>query len=222
MTEMTTGMTNVDWSVSNASDDGSEFDVCYKGESQGRVQWSQIGQHNVHNAISAIAAARHTGVPADVAISALADFKGVRRRMEVCGVVSGITIYDDFAHHPTAIRTTLEGLRKHVGSSDKIIALLEPRSNSMRMGIHKQSLPASLSAADEVLIYQPEDMAWDLRPMLQAMHIPAHIEASVETLVSRVKTLARPGDHILVMSNGGFDGIHEKLMAALDGTSNAK
>ena len=221
-TEMTVAMKNVDWSVSNASDDGSEFDVCYKGESQGRVQWSQIGQHNVHNAISAIAAARHAGVPAAVAINALADFKGVRRRMEVCGVVSGITIYDDFAHHPTAIRTTLEGLRKHVGSSDRIIALLEPRSNSMRMGIHKQSLPASLSAADEVLIYQPEDMAWDLRPMLQAMHIPAHIEASVETLVSRVKTLARPGDHILVMSNGGFDGIHEKLMAALDGTSNAK
>ncbi|MEE9343799.1 MAG: UDP-N-acetylmuramate:L-alanyl-gamma-D-glutamyl-meso-diaminopimelate ligase [Gammaproteobacteria bacterium] len=204
------------WRVENLLPDGSEFDVLFSDKLFGRVRWGQIGLHNVHNALSAIAAARHAGVPATVAIEALAEFKGVRRRMEVRGKASGVTVYDDFAHHPTAIKTTLEGLRKHVGGSARILALLELRSNTMRMGIHEAALPASLAAASDIFIYQAGDVEWDLQSVME-QHSPAptKILSSIDELVQAVMSVAAEGDHILVMSNGGFGAIHEKLLAGL-------
>ncbi len=199
------------WSARNGSADGSVFDVYFDNEQQGRVEWELLGQHNVNNALAAIGAARHSGVPAAQAINALCEFKNVKRRMELCGEVNGIRLYDDFAHHPTAIATTLAGLRNKVGNA-RIIAVLEPRSNTMRMGVHKETLLPSLEGADKVFIYTPSDLGWNL---------PENAPASVTTcdefelLVKSVLAEVKPGDHLLVMSNGGFNGIHGKLLAGL-------
>ncbi len=199
------------WSARNGSADGSAFDVYFDNEKQGRVEWQLLGQHNVNNALAAIGAARHSGVPAAQAINALCEFKNVKRRMELRGEVNGIRLYDDFAHHPTAIATTLAGLRNKVGQ-ERIIAILEPRSNTMRMGVHKETLLPSLEGADKVFIYAPSDLGWKL---------PENAPASVtscddfERLVESVLAEAKPGDHLLVMSNGGFNGIHGKLLAGL-------
>ena len=187
-----------DWRAEYLQADGSEFRVFCKGVEQGVVHWDLLGEHNVNNALAAIAAARHAGVPAEHAVAALAEFQGVKRRMQVRGTVNGVTVYDDFAHHPTAITTTLAGLRAKVGKA-RIIALLEPRSNTMRMGTHGAAVEAALQVADHAFIYQlPE---W----------------ATIEALVATVTELAQTGDHILVMSNGGFGGIHDKLLANLAG-----
>ncbi len=199
------------WSARNGNAEGSHFEVFFESEKQGTVEWELLGEHNVHNALAAIGAARHSGVPASQAISALCEFQNVKRRMELCGEVNGIRVYDDFAHHPTAIATTLAGLRNKVGSG-RIIAILEPRSNTMRMGVHKHTLLPSLQLADRVFIYTPEGLGWEL---------PADAPPSVTgcsdfaALLEQVIAEARSGDHLLVMSNGGFNGIHGKLLKGL-------
>jgi len=208
--------TDVDseWSAYYHRADGSKFDVLYQGEVQGQVKWTQLGQHNVSNALAAIAAARHAGVPIVHAISALGKFAGVKRRMQLSGEVNGIRVYDDFAHHPTAIDTTLKGLRANVGTQ-KIIAILEPRSNTMRMGIHKERIAAALACADSVVLYQPDGLDWDMQPVIDAVGEHAVLCNQVDEIIAYVSDLAQSGDHILVMSNGGFEAIHTKLLQRL-------
>jgi UDP-N-acetylmuramate: L-alanyl-gamma-D-glutamyl-meso-diaminopimelate ligase len=202
------------WQAWPRSDDGGRFDVVLEGRLAGTVNWQQIGKHNIYNALAAIAAARHASVPVSTAIAALADFQGVRRRMEVRGHANGVTVYDDFAHHPTAIATTLQGLRSRVGKA-RILLVLEPRSNTMRLGVHKDTLAASMEGADRIWLHEPGDLAWSLPTIARALGVPATVSASVDTLVDEIVREARPGDHILVMSNGGFGGIHEKLLIGL-------
>ncbi|MCK9529337.1 MAG: UDP-N-acetylmuramate:L-alanyl-gamma-D-glutamyl-meso-diaminopimelate ligase [Gammaproteobacteria bacterium] len=202
------------WQARSLVDDGSAFDVYFRDERLGRVEWSQLGRHNVANALAAIAAARHAGVAPAAAIEALGEFQGVKRRMEVRGCVRGVTVYDDFAHHPTAVATTLDGLRKRVGSA-RILAVLEPRSNTMRLGVHRDSLADSLAAADRVFLYQPVHMGWDLAQVAAALAGRAEVFADLDTLVGAITREARQGEHVLVMSNGGFGGIHQKLLDAL-------
>lgn len=203
-----------DWRAEYLQADGSEFRVFCKGDEQGIVRWSLLGEHNVNNALAAIAAARHAGVPAAHAIAALAEFQGVKRRMQMRGQVRGVTVYDDFAHHPTAITTTLAGLRAKVGNA-RIVALLEPRSNTMRMGTHKAQLAASLQAADQVFLYQPQGLGWDLADVVDELGEKGCLLHDVDELAALVTQQAQAGDHILVMSNGGFGGIHDKLLAKL-------
>ncbi|MDH5784202.1 MAG: UDP-N-acetylmuramate:L-alanyl-gamma-D-glutamyl-meso-diaminopimelate ligase [Chromatiales bacterium] len=199
------------WSARNGSVDGSRFEVWFGDEKQGVVEWPLLGEHNVNNALAAIGAARHSGVPAVQACAALCEFQNVKRRMELRGEVNGIRVYDDFAHHPTAITTTLAGLRNKVGS-ERIIAILEPRSNTMRMGVHKETLLPSLKGADKTFIYTPPDLGWRLPD-----DSPCSVTAcdDFDTLLASVITEAKPGDHLLVMSNGGFNGIHLKLLERL-------
>ena len=199
-------------------DDG-RFDVYHKGQRQGTVNWYLTGAHNRWNAVAAIAAARHTGVPPTQAIDSLSTFQNVKRRMEVRGVVNNITVIDDFAHHPTAIATTVEGLRRKLGHS-RILAVLEPRSNTMKLGTMKSALPGSLSEADLVFGFGAkgegkEALGWDLAAALAPLGEKARAFDDLSTLVEAVASAAQPGDSILVMSNGGFGGIHQKLLDAL-------
>ncbi|MEH6713146.1 UDP-N-acetylmuramate:L-alanyl-gamma-D-glutamyl-meso-diaminopimelate ligase [Paraglaciecola polaris] len=203
-----------DWQVLNALPDGSEFDVVYKGSVFGRVKWSLLGQHNVQNAMMAIIAARHAGVLPDVAIEALGSFVNAKRRMEVLGTVNNITVYDDFAHHPTAIATTLEGLRAKVGDA-RILAVLEPRSNTMKMGVHKQTLAKSWSKADQVFIYQPSNLTWSMDALLVQSEVTASVHSDLDILEKSILSYVQPGDHVLIMSNGGFGGIHQRLLQKL-------
>jgi UDP-N-acetylmuramate: L-alanyl-gamma-D-glutamyl-meso-diaminopimelate ligase len=194
-------------------DEAGSFEVALAGASLGRVRWSLLGAHNRMNALAVLAAARHVGVEPTAAIAALASFGGVRRRMQVRGEARGVTVYDDFAHHPTAIRTTLEGLRHRVGSS-RILAILDPRSNTMKRGVMKDALPPSLAQADRVYIYTA-GLGWDARSLFALLGARARCEEDLEPLVAAVVAEARAGDHVLVMSNGGFGGIHDKLLARL-------
>ena len=193
--------------------DGGIFEVFFDQQSQGTVSWDSLGAHNVNNALAAIAAARHAGVPTKYAIEALGKFISPKRRMEVCGEINGITIYDDFAHHPTAIQTTLAGLRAKVGNA-RIIAVLEPRSNTMRLGIHKDRLAQSLADAEQVILFEPPDLSWDLSATINALQNACSFQA-VDAIVEQLCTNARSGDHILIMSNGAFGGLHEKLLHCL-------
>jgi UDP-N-acetylmuramate: L-alanyl-gamma-D-glutamyl-meso-diaminopimelate ligase len=202
------------WDARLQAADGSCFDVLLDGKACANVNWSMLGQHNVHNALTAIAAARHAGVPVPQAAEALGKFAGVKRRMEVRGTVGGVTVYDDFAHHPTAIATTLQGLRKRVGA-ERILLLLEPRSNTMQMGVHRDTLAASMQGADRVWLYQSPQLGWSLDEIVRGLDVPAAALDSIDELVRAIVRQARPGDHILVMSNGGFGGIHDRLLAAL-------
>jgi len=202
-----------DWQASDAATDGS-FSVTFNGQSQGRVQWELLGEHNRMNALAALAAARHVGVAVDVGIAALGEFKNVKRRMEVRGVVKGITVYDDFAHHPTAIATTVAGLRAKVGGA-KIIAVLEPRSNTMKLGVMRDALPASLVGADKVFCYGA-NLGWDARGALAPIKGKAKVYDDLAQLIEALAQEAKSGDHILVMSNGGFGGIHSKLLDRLN------
>ncbi|WP_047552253.1 UDP-N-acetylmuramate:L-alanyl-gamma-D-glutamyl-meso-diaminopimelate ligase [Methylotenera sp. G11] len=204
--------TDADWQAANAHGDGS-FDVVYQGKSQGRVAWGLLGEHNRMNALASIAAARHAGVAVDVSIAALTAFKNVKRRMELRGVVNGISVYDDFAHHPTAIETTVTGLRGKVGAA-RILAVLEPRSNTMKLGIMKSALPASLKEADQVFCYQA-NLGWDAKEALAPISAKTQVYDDLNQLVSAITQQAQAGDHVLVMSNGGFGGIHQKLLDAL-------
>ena len=203
------------WRARLLSEDGRSFAVDLAGEAAGTVSWSQLGDHNVHNALAAIAAARHAGVPPAQAIAALAEFRGIRRRMEVRAQVDGVTVYDDFAHHPTAIATTLQGLRRRVGGA-RILLLLEPRSNTMRMGVHRDTLAASLQGADRIWLHEPEDLGWSLADVAQAVAAPVAVETGIDAIVRGVVQAARHGDHVLVMSNGAFGGIHDKLIKGLE------
>ena len=205
---------NSGWRVNYLQQDGREFEVFFDNELQGKVSWNLLGKHNVSNALAAIAAARHAGVPVKHAIAALAEFKGIKRRMQLRGEVSGVRVYDDFAHHPTAIETTLQGLRANVGDK-KIIAILEPRSNTMRMGVHKNALADSLSLADEVIIYQPPGLDWDMQGVVEQLGRKASIHEQIDSLVVAATDKRKAGDQLLVMSNGGFAGVHDKLLAAL-------
>ncbi|WP_334039132.1 UDP-N-acetylmuramate:L-alanyl-gamma-D-glutamyl-meso-diaminopimelate ligase [Alteromonas macleodii] len=203
-----------EWHAELLKKDGSEFNVLHNGVIAGTVTWALVGQHNVDNALMAIAAAHHAGVTLPDAIGALSFFKNVKRRMEVKGEVNNITLYDDFAHHPTAIATTLDGLRKKVGNA-RILAVLEPRSNTMKMGVHKDTLANSWQKADEVYLYEPEGMDWSLVDSVAHSNAPTHCFRDVEKIVQGVCNVAQPGDHILVMSNGGFEGIHGRILDAL-------
>jgi UDP-N-acetylmuramate: L-alanyl-gamma-D-glutamyl-meso-diaminopimelate ligase len=194
--------------------DGSSFEVLEGATVHGRVQWSLIGGHNVDNALAALAAARHAGVPVAEGIQALGSFKGVARRMQVRGEAGGIVVYDDFAHHPTAIQTTLAGLRARVNDA-RIVAVLEPRSHTMRMGVHRDTLAPAFAAADEVWIYAPADLGWDVQAVIAALGARGHMRRDLDALTSDLAGALRPGDHVLVMSNGSFGGLHGRLLAAL-------
>ncbi|OAI22486.1 MULTISPECIES: UDP-N-acetylmuramate:L-alanyl-gamma-D-glutamyl-meso-diaminopimelate ligase [Methylomonas] len=201
------------WQAELLSKDGSRFAVHFEGQAQGVVEWPLTGRHNVYNALSAIAAARHVGVlPAD-AIAALAQFQNVKRRMEVIVKKAGITVYDDFAHHPTAIQTTLDGLRKQVGN-EKILAIVEPRSNTMRLGVHTQSLAESLSQADQAIIFQPDGLGWDLSQLLRYAN-NIEICNSLDAIIETIRAEAGGVCHVLLMSNGSFGGIYQRLREIL-------
>ncbi len=189
------------------------FDVLFNGALQGRIQWDLLGEHNVANALAAIAAARHAGVPARMAIEAMATFKNVKRRMEIKGVAGGVTVYDDFAHHPTAIATTIAGLRAKIGGA-RLIAVLEPRSNTMKQGALKDLLAGSLAGADRVFCYSA-GLGWDAGAVLAPLGAKVSVNEQFDGLLAQVAAAARAGDHVLVMSNGGFGGIHDKLLSRL-------
>jgi len=208
--------TDADWQAANASGDGS-FDVLHQGKALGRVQWDLLGEHNRMNALATIAAARHVGVSPEVSMAALGEFKNVKRRMEVRGEVNGVTVYDDFAHHPTAIDTTVAGLRAKVGKA-RIIAVLEPRSNTMKLGVMKNALPASLKQADLVFCFSA-NLGWDAKEALQSIAAKTQVHDDLNSLINAIVKVASPGDQVLVMSNGGFGGIHQKLLDALKSTS---
>ena len=203
------------WSARPLAEDFSRFEVLEAGRAQGTVAWQLIGAHNVDNALAAIAAARHAGVPVPRAIEALAGFRGIARRLELRGEVRGVRVYDDFAHHPTAIATTVEGLRRRVGKEARIVAVLEPRSHTMRMGVHRDTLAPSLAGADEVWLYTPADLGWDASAVVAACGARGHAAGDVATLARELAGSVRAGDHVLIMSNGGFGGLHEKLLTEL-------
>jgi UDP-N-acetylmuramate: L-alanyl-gamma-D-glutamyl-meso-diaminopimelate ligase len=205
---------NGQWQANLLSADGSRFEVSFEGVVQGTVDWPLTGQHNVANALATLAAARHVGVVAPLGIEALCAFKSVKRRMEWVAEVQGVTLYDDFAHHPTAIATTLDGLRKRIGDA-ALIAVIEPRSNSMRLGAHRDGLPDSVRDADQVIWYGPPNLGWDLAATAAQCPVPAVVADSLEAIIERVKGQARPGTHVVIMSNGGFGGLHLKLAEAL-------
>ncbi len=184
--------------------------ITLNGKPQGILQWEVMGEHNRMNALAALAAARHAGVPVVQGLAALTEFKNVKRRMEVRGIVNGITVYDDFAHHPTAIATTVAGLRHKVGKA-RILAVLEPRSNTMKLGVMKAALPDSLKDADVVFCYSA-NLGWDAGAALATLGNKATIKNDLDELITEIAAAAKPGDQILVMSNGGFGGIHEKLL----------
>ncbi|MDR0715826.1 MAG: UDP-N-acetylmuramate:L-alanyl-gamma-D-glutamyl-meso-diaminopimelate ligase [Azoarcus sp.] len=213
--------TPVDWF--NASkggwradgDDASGILTIRDGNSEiGRTQWRLTGAHNRANACAALLAARHVGVSLADGLAALSEFKNVKRRLEVRGAAAGVTVYDDFAHHPTAIATTLDGLRHRVGAAARILAVLEPRSNTMKMGTMKDRLPQSLAQADRVFCYSA-NLGWDVAATLSPLGARQSCHDALDALVTALAAEARPGDHVLVMSNGGFGGIHQKILAAL-------
>jgi len=187
--------------------------VTLNGVAQGTLQWDLLGEHNRMNALAALAAARHAGVPVAQGLAALSEFKNVKRGMEVRGTVNGITVYDDFAHHPTAIDTTVAGLRRKVGKA-RILAVLEPRSNTMKLGVMKDALPGSLKDADLVFCYAG-NLGWDARGALAPLGDKAVVKDDLNELIEAIAAVVRSGDHVLVMSNGGFGGIHEKLLERL-------
>ena len=202
------------WQARLLHDDGSRFEVLFEGAVQGVVEWPLTGQHNVANALVCLAAARHVGVVPALGIAALSAFMNVKRRMEKVAEVRGVTIYDDFAHHPTAIATTLDGLRKRIGGA-QLIAIIEPRSNSMKLGAHRDGLPESVVQADHVFWYAPDNLGWDLAASVASSTVPTSVCNSLEQIIAAVTALAAPGTQIVVMSNGGFGGLHSKLAEAL-------
>lgn len=203
-----------EWRANLLNSDGSRFEVFHKGELQGEVAWNMTGDHSVNNGLVAIAAARNVGVQPHHAIEALNEFGGVKRRMELLGEVAGIRVYDDFAHHPTAIETTLKGIRAQVGEG-KVIAVIEPRSNTMRLGTHQSLLAESVAVADQVMWYQPEGMDWSLDAVAENSPVPAVVYSETEKLISDLAADLQPGSHVVIMSNGGFEGIHQRLLTKL-------
>ncbi len=205
-----------DWSARLRRDDGSEFDVIHRGAVVGTVRWDMLGRHNVMNGLAAIAAAHAVGADLGVAIPALQGFVSVKRRLERLGEARGITVYDDFAHHPTAIRTTLQGLRSRVGAA-RIVVAMEPRSNSMRLGAHAAEIAPSLHEADAVFFLHRPELAWDAGAVVSALRGSGAAAASVDALVAAIGADVRAGDHVVFMSNGGFENAPRRLLAALAG-----
>ena len=203
------------WQARLLSDDGSRFEVWLDGELQGVAEWQQTGQHNVANALSALAAARHVGVTPAQGIASLGGFRNAKRRMEKLAEVNGITVYDDFAHHPTAIATTLAGLRAQIGDAP-LIAVIEPRSNTMRLGSHMAALPTSVADASQVFWYQPAGLDWSLDGVVAGSPVPAQVSDDLDAIVEQVVGSATPQTRVVVMSNGGFGGIHQRLIQALE------
>ncbi|KLO03580.1 UDP-N-acetylmuramate:L-alanyl-gamma-D-glutamyl-meso-diaminopimelate ligase [Morganella morganii] len=206
---------NARWQAEKVTNDCGEFDVRYDGEISGRVTWGLVGEHNMQNALMAVAAAHHVGVPVAEACRALGKFINARRRLELRGEVNGISVYDDFAHHPTAILATLQALRSKVGGTARILVVLEPRSNTMKMGISKDDIAPALGRADEVFIFQPANIPWLVSEITERCVQPAYWSGDLDALTNMVAGHAQPGDHILVMSNGSFGGIHDKLLEKL-------
>jgi UDP-N-acetylmuramate: L-alanyl-gamma-D-glutamyl-meso-diaminopimelate ligase len=203
-----------DWTAHDEAGESARFAVHFRGSKVAEVEWTLLGQHNVMNALAAIAAAHHVGVDPARAALALAKFRGVKRRMEIRGVVGGVTIYDDFAHHPTAIETTLKGLRARVGAA-RIVAVVEPRSNTMKLGVHREQLAPALALADRSWFLDSADLGWDLPAAVHSLGARVSFAESVEALVKGLADDSRAGDQVLVMSNGGFGGLHDKLLAEL-------
>jgi len=205
----------VDWAARTQPDgDFSSFEVLHRDRSMGEVHWNLIGAHNADNALAALAAAQHAGVPVANGIDALGRFRGVARRMQLRGQAAGVTVYDDFAHHPTAIAATLGGLRRHLGRA-RIVAVLELRSATMRLGVHRAALAGALAGADEVWLYTPPELQWDASGAVRALGVRAHVMQDLDVLIAALGGSLRSGDHVLVMSNGGFGGLHERLLQAL-------
>jgi UDP-N-acetylmuramate: L-alanyl-gamma-D-glutamyl-meso-diaminopimelate ligase len=210
------------WQAKKLIDDGSEFIVTFKDKEQGIVKWPLIGDFNIDNALMAIAAARHVGVPTHIAIEALAQFVNSKRRFELRGVVNDISVYDDFAHHPTAIAKTLAGVRAKVDNTNtknskkgRVLAVLEPRSNTMKSGVHNAALPLSLAQADQVFIFQDEQIKWSVSELIESCQPPCFVEKDIDDLVVKIVEQSQMGDTIVVMSNGGFANIHEKILTAI-------
>ena len=203
-----------DWTAHDETGGSSRFSVNFQAREVAVVEWTLLGKHNVLNALAAIAAAHHVGIEPARSAQALGQFRGVKRRMEIRGAVGGVTVYDDFAHHPTAIETTLAGLRARVGRA-RIVAVLEPRSNTMKLGVHREQLAPSLALADRTWFLNSSDLGWDLPAAVRQLGARACFAESVEALVKGLADDAQPGDHVLVMSNGGFGGLHDKLLAEL-------
>ena len=203
-----------EWSARKLRDDGSAFAVLRDGVELGIVEWPLLGDHNVLNGLAALAACAAVGVDVASVIPALAHFRSVKRRLEVIGQQAGVTVYDDFAHHPTAIQTTLAGLRAKVGDA-RIVVAMEPRSNSMRLGAHADALAPSLDAADAVVFLARPELPWDANKVIAAIRGDAQAVADADALIAALKAIARPGDHVVFMSNGGFDGAPRRFHAAL-------
>jgi UDP-N-acetylmuramate: L-alanyl-gamma-D-glutamyl-meso-diaminopimelate ligase len=210
-----TGM-GVDWRFAAAGGEGdfASFEVWRGERCVGRVDWEQLGRHNAANAVAALAAACHAGVDEQAALEALRMFGGVKRRLEVRGVVDDIVVYDDFAHHPTAITTTLAGVRRKARNG-RVIAVLEPRSNTMKLGTHKAALTESLRGADRVFVYQSPEVKWDVADTMHPLGKLATVHTELPQLVAALVGEARPGDHLVLMSNGSFGGLHERLLLGL-------
>ncbi|MBD2858856.1 UDP-N-acetylmuramate:L-alanyl-gamma-D-glutamyl-meso-diaminopimelate ligase [Spongiibacter sp. KMU-158] len=206
------------WQAKSLSADGSEFEVLFEGQSMGTVQWAHTGEHNINNALAAVAAARHVGVTPQTAVASLSRFQGVKRRMELLADIAGIRVYDDFAHHPTAIETTLAGVRGRVDAAGvgRVIALIEPRSNTMRMGVYRDRLAASCADADAVIWYQPPGLDWSLDSVIENSPVPARLSSNLDQLVAELVAELRAGDNLVIMSNGGFGGVHQKVVKALE------
>jgi UDP-N-acetylmuramate: L-alanyl-gamma-D-glutamyl-meso-diaminopimelate ligase len=208
------GGENSRWQARPLQDDYSEFEILVDNQPGGIMRWDLIGQHNANNVLAVAAAAGHVGITAGEVCEAMAGFKSVKRRLQLLDVVNDITLYDDFAHHPTAIRVTLNALRSKVGKH-RIIAIMEPRSNTMRMGVHGEALAKSFSEADHVIFYQPENINWDLKQQTTSLGSKREIFSDIDNIVENVVKTAKPGDHIVFMSNGGFGGIQQKLLKKL-------
>jgi UDP-N-acetylmuramate: L-alanyl-gamma-D-glutamyl-meso-diaminopimelate ligase len=203
-----------EWQAELRANDGSEFAVLHEGKIVAQVQWAQTGLHNVNNGLAAIIAARHVGVTPEISAKALEQFAGVKRRLECLADIHSIKVYDDFAHHPTAIKTTLAGLRAKVGD-EKIIAVIEPRSNTMRMGVHKDALNHACTDADDVLWYQPPNVDWAMDEVVNKSPVPAKLLRDLDELIHCAISLSEADTHIVIMSNGGFGGVHQKLIDQL-------
>jgi UDP-N-acetylmuramate: L-alanyl-gamma-D-glutamyl-meso-diaminopimelate ligase len=203
-----------EWLSRLVAPDGSAYEVLHRGAPVAVVRWPLIGLHNVENGLAAIAAAAGIGVLPAQAAAALGRFAGVRRRLELRGEAGGIRVFDDFAHHPTAIALTIDGLRRQDGGG-RIVAVLEPRSNTMRLGVHREELAQSLAGADSVWLYQPSGLDWNLDGVAAALGAKARVLGDVPGLVAALAAELHAGDRVLVMSNGGFGGLHDRLLASL-------
>jgi UDP-N-acetylmuramate: L-alanyl-gamma-D-glutamyl-meso-diaminopimelate ligase len=212
--ESTPSVAGAMWEARARTPDASHFETLLDGVSLGEARWQLAGLHNLNNALAAIAAARHAGVPVATALQAVGTFQNVKRRLEIRGVINGVTVYDDFAHHPTAIGATLAALRSRVGNA-RIVAVLEPRSNTMRMGVHRDTLGASLSLADRVLVFRPADITWNIERVTRVLDGRGRVFDTVAAILDALAQELRPGDHVLIMSNGGFDNIHARLLERL-------